>query len=94
MDKDAVIEKKVKERGIQLGKKAGDGDMVITLQKKAFPVLNMSCASCAASAQDILQKQPGVINAAVNYANTTAQIDYQPTITNSRTKNHIAKYWL
>jgi Cu2+-exporting ATPase len=49
--------------------------------KKSFPVLNMTCASCASSSQSILQTQPGVINVAVNYANTTAQIEYIPTIT-------------
>lgn len=49
--------------------------------KKSFPVLNMTCASCASSSQSILQTQPGVINVAVNYANATAQVEYIPTIT-------------
>src|SRR4051812_13512884 len=48
---------------------------------KYFPVLNMSCASCASSSQSILESQPGVINAAVNYANATSQVEYIPTIT-------------
>jgi Cu2+-exporting ATPase len=50
--------------------------------KKSFPVLNMSCASCAASSQSTLQNSPGVIHAAVNYANATAQVEYIPTVTN------------
>jgi len=50
--------------------------------KKSFPVLNMTCASCASSAQSILENQPGVVSVAVNYANTTAQVEYIPTITN------------
>lgn len=49
--------------------------------KKNFPVLNMSCASCASSSQSILETQPGVVNVAVNYANATAQVEYIPTIT-------------
>lgn len=49
--------------------------------KKNFPVLNMSCASCAASSQSILETQPGVVCVAVNYANATAQVEYIPTIT-------------
>ncbi len=49
--------------------------------KKSFPVLNMTCASCASSAQSILENQPGVVNVAVNYANTTAQVEYILTIT-------------
>ena len=52
--------------------------------KKAFPVLNMSCASCASSSQSILENQPGVVNVAVNYANATAQVEYIPTITNAK----------
>lgn len=48
--------------------------------KKNFPVLNMTCASCANSTQSILQSQPGVIRASVNYANATAQIEYIPTL--------------
>jgi len=50
--------------------------------KKSFPVLNMSCASCAASSQSVLENISGVVNVAVNYANATANIEYIPTITN------------
>lgn len=49
--------------------------------KKTFPVLNMSCASCASSSQSILENIPGVVNVSVNYANATAQVEYVPTIT-------------
>ena len=44
--------------------------------QKAFPVLNLSCASCANSVETILNTQPGVQSATVNYANATAQIAY------------------
>lgn len=50
--------------------------------KKTFPVLNMSCASCASSSQSMLEAQPGVVNVAVNYANATALVEYIPTLTN------------
>ncbi|SHF48209.1 heavy metal translocating P-type ATPase [Flavisolibacter ginsengisoli] len=49
--------------------------------KKTFPVLNMSCVSCASSSQSILENTPGVVHVAVNYANATAQVEYIPTIT-------------
>jgi Cu2+-exporting ATPase len=49
--------------------------------KKTFPVLNMTCASCASSSQSILENSPGVINVSVNYANATAQVEYVSTIT-------------
>lgn len=49
--------------------------------KQSFPVLNMSCASCAASSESILRSQPGVVNAVVNYANGNALVEYIPTVT-------------
>src|SRR5690349_2071019 len=49
--------------------------------KKTFPVLNMSCASCASSSQSVLENTPGVVNVSVNYANAMAQVEYVPTIT-------------
>ncbi len=49
--------------------------------KQSFPVLNMSCASCAASSESMLRNQPGVVSVAVNYANSNAQVEYLPTVT-------------
>lgn len=48
--------------------------------KETFPVTGMSCASCALSAETIVSSQPGVVNAAVNFANTSLQVEYVPTI--------------
>lgn len=50
---------------------------------QTFPVLNMTCASCAVSAQTTLQHQPGVVHAEVNYANTSAKIEFIPAITDA-----------
>jgi Cu2+-exporting ATPase len=47
-----------------------------------FPVLKMSCASCATGVQNILQKQPGVVDAAVNFATGSARVTYIPDQTN------------
>jgi P-type Cu2+ transporter len=52
----------------------------VTTVKKSFPVLNLNCASCAVSVQSTLRNQIGVINASVNYANATAQVEFIPTI--------------
>jgi Cu2+-exporting ATPase len=49
--------------------------------RQSFPVLNMSCASCAAGSENILRSQPGVVNAVVNYANGNALVEYIPTVT-------------
>jgi Cu2+-exporting ATPase len=56
----------------------------VTTVKKTFPVLNMTCASCAGSAQSILEFQPGVVSVAVNYANATALVEYVPTLTDAQ----------
>ena len=52
---------------------------VITI-KKTFPVTGMSCASCAISVETMLQSEPGVINAGVNYANSSASVEYDPAL--------------
>ena len=49
--------------------------------KGSFPVTGMSCASCASSAESIVAAQPGVVKAAVNFANASLQVEYIPTIT-------------
>ena len=53
----------------------------VSTVKKNFPILNMTCASCAVSSESILKNAPGVINVAVNYANATAQVEYVSTVT-------------
>ena len=49
--------------------------------KESFPVLGMSCASCAARVNKTLNKQKGVCNAAVNYAAATATVEYDAEMT-------------
>ena len=46
------------------------------IKKETFPVLGMSCASCAARVDKTLNGQPGVQEASVNYAAATAQVLY------------------
>ena len=46
------------------------------IEKKTFPILNMSCAACATRVDKTLNKQPGVRLATVNYAAATATIEY------------------
>lgn len=48
---------------------------------KTFAIANMSCASCAVSVESMLSAQPGVLKAVVNYANSTAQVEFIPGIT-------------
>ena len=50
------------------------------LIKQTFPVLGMSCASCAARVDKTLNSQPGVQEASVNYASATAQVTYDDEV--------------
>jgi P-type Cu2+ transporter len=48
--------------------------------KATFPVLHLSCASCAVSAQSMVQAKEGVISAAVNYASASLNVEYLPNL--------------
>lgn len=58
------------------------GYNVITV-KKTFPVLGMSCASCAASAESIVKIEPGVVDASVNYGTGNLTVEYLPNMTDA-----------
>lgn len=45
-----------------------------------LPVLGMSCAGCASSVESSLAHVPGVNEAAVNYANQSLKISYEPEL--------------
>lgn len=60
----------------------GLGYQVITL-KKTFPVLGMSCASCAASAESMAKHSEGVVEAAVNFATGNLIVEYLPNMTDA-----------
>ena len=48
--------------------------------KESFPVLEMTCASCAISVESMLKSVNGVSEAGVNFANQTAWVQYDPDI--------------
>ena len=53
--------------------------------KKIFPVLEMSCAACAANVEQVIRNLSGVETAAVNFADNTLSVEYDPeTITPQR----------
>lgn len=53
----------------------------VTTVKGTFPVLGMTCASCAGSAESIVKFQEGVISASVNFATGNLTIEYLPNMT-------------
>lgn len=50
---------------------------------KTFPVLGMTCASCAGSAESMVKYEPGVVNASVNFATGNLTVEYLPNITDA-----------
>ena len=48
--------------------------------KKSFPVLEMTCASCAVSVESMIKSLDGVVSASVNYASESVSVEYQPDV--------------
>ena len=62
----------------------------VTTVKKTFPVLDMSCASCAIGVETAIQIQPGIVSASVNFATATVALEYLPNmITVAEIKNAV-----
>lgn len=52
----------------------------MSISKQTWPVLEMSCASCAVSVESTLRAQPGVSAANVNFATATVQVVYNTAL--------------
>ena len=61
------IEEKINKLGFSV---------VRNLKKESFRVSGMSCASCAARIEKVLNKLSGIYNATVNFANESLQVEY------------------
>lgn len=70
------------QKAIEKIKSLGYG---VTTAKKSFPVLNMSCASCAASTETAVKNADGVVSAAVNFASGNLSVEYLPNIADALT---------
>ena len=55
----------------------------VSTVKNSFPVLGMTCASCAGSAESIVKYQEGVVNASVNFATGNLTVEYLPNMTDA-----------
>ena len=53
--------------------------------KESFPVIGMSCASCASRVDKTLNRQAGVKQASVNYASAMALVEYDCQLINPET---------
>lgn len=61
-------------------KKGRDGNMGKNTVKENFPVLDMTCAACAARVDKALNNSKGVKCATVNLASNTATVEYDPAV--------------
>lgn len=52
----------------------------VQIIRESFPVIDMSCASCAASVQSMTNSIPGVVDASVNFATTKLSVQYFPNM--------------
>ena len=55
----------------------------VSTVKNSFPVLGMTCASCAGSTESIVKYQEGVVNASVNFATGNLTVEYLPNMTDA-----------
>ena len=52
----------------------------VSTVKNTFPVLGMTCASCAGSAESIVKYQEGVVSSSVNFATGNLTVEYLPNM--------------
>lgn len=55
--------------------------MQIPSQRASFPVLGMTCAACASSAENVAKYTEGVLDASVNFATGNLKVEYLPSLT-------------
>jgi P-type Cu2+ transporter len=79
-NKRAVIALKNPEALAEAVKTIQDLGYGVATIKKSFPVLEMTCASCAVSVESMLKSQPGVLHASVNYATAKVGVEYIPGV--------------
>lgn len=77
----AAIVPKDSEAVVSSVKKIKDLGYSVSTLTKTFPVLGMTCASCASSAESMAKYEQGVVNASVNFATGNLTIEYLPNVT-------------
>lgn len=55
--------------------------------KESFPVTGMTCASCAASVESVLKHTEGVLDASVNFANSSVLVEYDKEFSPNQIQN-------
>lgn len=73
-----VTDNEIVGKAVKAVKDLGYG---IPTVKSTFPVLGMTCASCAGSAESIVTYELGVVDASVNFATGNLTVEYLPNLT-------------
>ena len=55
--------------------------------KESFPVIGMTCASCAASVESVLKHTDGVFDASVNFASSSVLVEYDKELSPNQLQN-------
>lgn len=79
-NKQAIIKTQNQETVSEAVKTIRDLGYGVTTVKNSFPVLQMTCASCAVSVESIIKSQAGVVDANVNYANAKISVEFIPSL--------------
>jgi len=77
-NKRAVIQTDNQETVSEAVKTIRDLGYDVTTVKRSYPVLQMTCASCAVSVESILKSQIGVVDARVNLATAVVDVEFVP----------------
>lgn len=77
----AAIVPKDREAVVSSVKTIKDLGYGVSTLTKTFPVLGMTCASCASSAESMAKYEHGVVNASVNFATGNLTVEYLPNMT-------------
>ena len=84
-NRSAVIESTTPVEAVRdVVKAIRDNGYDVPTLRRTFPVIGMTCASCVGSVESMLLAQPGVLNAAVNLATNTVQLEYVPGVIDER----------
>jgi len=84
-NRSAVIESTTPVEAVRdVVKAIRDNGYDVPTLRRTFPVTGMTCASCVSSVESMLLAQPGMLNAAVNLATNTVQVEYVPGVIDER----------
>ena len=75
-----ISNEEVLSEAVKVVKDLGYG---VATVKSTFPVLGMTCASCAGSVESIVKYELGVVNTSVNFATANLSVEYLPNMTDA-----------